>query len=156
MNTRKLVPVKNPSNRVLRYGVTSASAAATLGAYALGYSGAVTALLAAGTVSSSIYSYFSRSKPPMDTPDIAEVLPRAMQTPAPTPTLIVKPVTTKDLAGLTLRDQEQLLFERTRQIHEQEAHKAFIAKLMGQQNVIVETEKETEWIWKIKESISIG
>jgi len=46
MNTRKLVPVKNPSSgKVLHYGVTSASAAATLGAYALGYSGAVTALL---------------------------------------------------------------------------------------------------------------
>jgi len=56
----------------------------------------------------------------------------------------VKPVTTRDLAGLSLQDQEQLLFERTRQIHEQEAHKAFIAKLMGQQNVIVETEKETD------------
>jgi hypothetical protein len=76
---------------------------------------------------------------PMDVPDIV-----ALQTPAPTPIVIVKPVTARDLAGLTLLDQEQLLFQRTRQLHEQEAHKAFIAKLMGQQNVIVETEKETD------------
>jgi hypothetical protein len=56
----------------------------------------------------------------------------------------VKAITDEELASLSLPDQEQKLSERTRQLHEQEARKAYIAKLKWQQNEIVQTEKETD------------